>query len=92
MNFKIGGPGERMPEPLITAFGLVKQAAAQVRGLPGWVAVVGGWPVWRGASVSLPLATWLSSRSCPCFSAQLVCTSASARQGMSGRQCEPGLT
>lgn len=29
-NFKIGGPRERMPEPVITAFGILKRAAAQV--------------------------------------------------------------
>ncbi|EJT46017.1 fumarate hydratase [Trichosporon asahii var. asahii CBS 2479] len=29
-NFKIGGPAERMPEPLIKAFGTVKKAAAHV--------------------------------------------------------------
>ncbi|KAI8112645.1 hypothetical protein M9434_003966 [Picochlorum sp. BPE23] len=30
MNFKIGGPTERMPEPVIKAFGVLKGAAAQV--------------------------------------------------------------
>jgi len=30
MNFKIGGPSERMPEPVIRAFGILKGAAAQV--------------------------------------------------------------
>lgn len=29
-NFNIGGPGERLPEPLIRAFGIVKKAAAMV--------------------------------------------------------------
>ncbi len=29
-NFKIGGPRERMPEPVITAFGVLKRAAAKV--------------------------------------------------------------
>jgi len=29
-NFDIGGPTERMPEPLIKAFGIVKQAAATI--------------------------------------------------------------
>ncbi|CAO3686396.1 hypothetical protein G6F70_008686 [Rhizopus microsporus] len=29
-NFDIGGPGERMPEPLIRAFGVLKKAAATV--------------------------------------------------------------
>ncbi|KAI8799622.1 fumarate hydratase [Cladochytrium replicatum] len=29
-NFKIGGPSERIPEPVITAFGIVKKAAAMV--------------------------------------------------------------
>lgn len=29
-NFKIGGPRERMPEPVIRAFGLLKRAAAKV--------------------------------------------------------------
>lgn len=30
MNFRIGGPQERMPEPLIAAFGVLKKAAATV--------------------------------------------------------------
>lgn len=30
-NFKIGGPRERMPEPVITAFGILKRAAAKVQ-------------------------------------------------------------
>ena len=30
MNFKIGGPSERMPEPVVKAFGVLKGAAAQV--------------------------------------------------------------
>ncbi|XP_057697502.1 fumarate hydratase, mitochondrial [Corythoichthys intestinalis] len=30
MNFKIGGPSERMPLPLIHAFGILKKAAAEV--------------------------------------------------------------
>lgn len=30
MNFKIGGPEERMPLPVIHAFGILKKAAAQV--------------------------------------------------------------
>ena len=30
MNFKIGGPTERMPEPVVRAFGILKGAAAQV--------------------------------------------------------------
>jgi fumarate hydratase class II len=30
MNFRIGGPNERMPEPVIQAFGIVKKAAALV--------------------------------------------------------------
>jgi fumarate hydratase class II len=29
-NFDIGGPRERMPEPLIKAFGVLKKASAQV--------------------------------------------------------------
>lgn len=29
-NFKIGGPSERMPEPVVRAFGVVKKAAALV--------------------------------------------------------------
>lgn len=29
-NFKIGGPRERMPEPIVHAFGIVKKAAAEV--------------------------------------------------------------
>lgn len=31
-NFKIGGRAERMPEPVITAFGILKRAAAKVCG------------------------------------------------------------
>jgi hypothetical protein len=30
-NFKIGGPRERMPEPVVRAFGVLKRAAAKVR-------------------------------------------------------------
>ena len=30
-NFKIGGPTERMPEPVVRAFGVLKGAAAKVR-------------------------------------------------------------
>lgn len=30
MNFKIGGPEERMPSPVIHAFGILKKAAALV--------------------------------------------------------------
>ncbi len=30
MNFKIGGPSERMPDPVVRAFGILKGAAAQV--------------------------------------------------------------
>lgn len=30
MNFKIGGPRERMPVPVIRAFGVLKRAAAKV--------------------------------------------------------------
>lgn len=30
INFKIGGPTERMPEPVVKAFGILKGAAAQV--------------------------------------------------------------
>jgi hypothetical protein len=33
-NFKIGGARERMPEPVVKAFGVLKRAAAKV----GWVA------------------------------------------------------
>ena len=29
-NFKIGGRAERMPEPVVTAFGILKRAAAKV--------------------------------------------------------------
>ena len=29
-NFKIGGPSERMPEPVVRAFGVLKGAAAKV--------------------------------------------------------------
>ena len=31
MNFKIGGPRERMPEPVVRAFGILNGAAAKVR-------------------------------------------------------------
>ena len=34
-NFKIGGPAERMPEPVVRAFGVLKGAAAKVRGAAG---------------------------------------------------------
>ncbi|XP_067139664.1 fumarate hydratase, mitochondrial-like isoform X1 [Centruroides vittatus] len=30
MNFNIGGPSERMPDPIIKAFGILKKAAAEV--------------------------------------------------------------
>lgn len=30
MNFKIGGPTERMPEPVISAFAIVKKACALI--------------------------------------------------------------
>lgn len=30
MNFKIGGPEERMPLPVIHAFGILKKAAALI--------------------------------------------------------------
>ncbi len=30
INFKIGGPSERMPDPVVKAFGVLKGAAAQV--------------------------------------------------------------
>lgn len=30
MNFKIGGPEERMPLPVVHAFGILKKAAALV--------------------------------------------------------------
>jgi fumarate hydratase class II len=29
MNFKIGGPDERMPKPIVRAFGQLKKAAAR---------------------------------------------------------------
>ena len=32
-NFKIGGARERMPEPVVTAFGILKRAAAKVKDL-----------------------------------------------------------
>jgi len=31
MNFKIGGARERMPDPVIRAFGVIKRAAAKAR-------------------------------------------------------------
>lgn len=34
-NFDIGGPTERMPEPLIKAFGIIKRAAATVNATYG---------------------------------------------------------
>lgn len=34
MNFKIGGPRERMPEPVVRAFGILKAAAAKVPPAP----------------------------------------------------------
>lgn len=40
-NFDIGGPTERMPEPLIKAFGVLKRAAAQVNMTYGLDAKVG---------------------------------------------------
>ncbi|KAI7882437.1 fumarate hydratase [Lichtheimia hyalospora FSU 10163] len=40
-NFDIGGPRERMPEPLIQAFGVLKKAAAQVNMTYGMDAKVG---------------------------------------------------
>ncbi|RSH84375.1 fumarase fum1 [Apiotrichum porosum] len=39
-NFDIGGPTERMPEPLIKAFGVLKKAAAQVNQTYGLDAAV----------------------------------------------------
>lgn len=35
LNFDIGGPTERMPPPLIKAFGVLKKAAARVNGTYG---------------------------------------------------------
>jgi fumarate hydratase, class II len=35
MNFDIGGPTERLPPPLIKAFGVLKKAAAIVNGQYG---------------------------------------------------------
>jgi hypothetical protein len=40
-NFDIGGPSERMPVPLIKAFGVLKKAAAEVNMTYGMDAVVG---------------------------------------------------
>lgn len=40
-NFDIGGPRERMPEPLIRAFGVLKKAAAKVNVTYGMDAKVG---------------------------------------------------
>ena len=39
-NFKIGGPRERMPEPVVRAFGVLKRAAAKAG--PGWAGGVCG--------------------------------------------------
>jgi fumarate hydratase class II len=40
-NFDIGGPRERMPEPLIRAFGVLKKAAAKVNVTYGMDAKIG---------------------------------------------------
>ncbi|KAJ3390642.1 fumarase fum1 [Entophlyctis sp. JEL0112] len=41
-NFNIGGTAERMPEPVIKAFGIIKKAAAQVNMETGLDKTVGG--------------------------------------------------
>ncbi|KAG0246780.1 fumarate hydratase [Mortierella sp. GBAus27b] len=41
-NFNIGGPTERMPEPLVKAFGVLKRAAAEVNMTYGLDKTVGG--------------------------------------------------
>ncbi|RKP07214.1 L-Aspartase-like protein [Thamnocephalis sphaerospora] len=41
-NFDIGGASERMPEPVVRAFGVVKQAAAKVNMTYGLDEKVGG--------------------------------------------------
>ncbi|KAJ3072659.1 hypothetical protein HDU98_003182 [Podochytrium sp. JEL0797] len=40
-NFKIGGDSERMPEPVIKAFGIIKKACAQVNMTTGLDATIG---------------------------------------------------
>ena len=42
MNFNIGGSGERMPEPVITAFGVIKKAVATVNMKTGLDKKIGG--------------------------------------------------
>lgn len=41
LNFDIGGPAERMPVPLIKAFGVLKKAAAEVNMTYGMDPIVG---------------------------------------------------
>ncbi len=53
MNFDIGGETERMPPPLIKAFGVLKKAAAQVNGTYGKV------PDGVGTKSATPLNTSL---------------------------------
>ncbi len=41
-NFNIGGQGERMPEPVITAFGIIKKSVALVNMNSGLDKRIGG--------------------------------------------------
>ena len=52
-NFKIGGVRERMPEPVVRAFGVQKRAAAKV-GCQHHVALSSKWPL-------LSAACWVSA-------------------------------
>ena len=65
MNFDIGGPTERMPEPLIRAFGILKLAAAKVNITYGLDKKVGDAIITAATEVSqgklhdhFPLVVW----------------------------------
>ena len=53
-NFDIGGPRERMPEPLIKAFGVLKKASAQVNMTYGLDEKVGNAIIKAADEVSSP--------------------------------------
>lgn len=53
-NFDIGGPRERMPEPLIKAFGVLKKASAQVNMTYGLDEKVGNAIIIAADEVSSP--------------------------------------
>ncbi|CAG8460450.1 5326_t:CDS:10 [Funneliformis mosseae] len=64
-NFDIGGPTERMPEPLIKAFGIIKQAAATVNMTYGLDPKIGNTIIQAAEEVSkgklldhFPLVVW----------------------------------